>query len=242
MAKAYRILHPNQLPTVAICSLFRNSQNIIKQMAADRAKWNYPAHKLWHICVEGDSTDNTPQELRRLAAQDNRYVIIKKDFGTQHYPSIIHPIRMRVLAISWNIALEAALARQVDNILILDSDLVTPSNLLLSLLRHKVDVVAPLLLLEGTNRFRDTWGYWGNNTNFIERYPYHKDFKKGLFKMDSVGVPLMKSTIIRDGARFGYADEIRGLCKNIKSRGYSIYVDGTISVWHPPTQPVIGYG
>lgn len=211
-------------------------------MVADRAKWNYPAHKLWHICVEGDSTDNTPQELRRIATQDNRYIIIKKDFGTKHYPSIIHPIRMRILATSWNIALEAAIARQVDYIMILDSDLITPPNLLLRLLRHNVPAVAPLLLLENSNRFRDTWGYFGNKTHFTERYPYHKDFKHGLFQIESVGAPLIKSKIITEGARFDCVDEIRGLCRNIRERGHSIYIDGTTSIWHPQTKPVTGYG
>jgi hypothetical protein len=33
----------------------------------------------------------------------------KLDFGKPHYPSIIHPERMQVLATSWNKALELAL-------------------------------------------------------------------------------------------------------------------------------------
>lgn len=232
----------DNLPTIAICSLFRNSLQTIPTMVADREKWDYPQHKIWHICVEGDSTDGTDKALAQLAANNNRYINIKRDFSTLHYPSVIHPVRMLVLSTSWNIALENAIARNADYILILDSDLTTKPSLLKTLLSHKKDVVAPLLLLEGTDRFRDTWGYSSDNTNFIERYPYHSNFKKGLFKADTVGVPFINAKIIKEGARFSKENEIRGLCTDITSRGYSIYIDGNSAVWHPQIKPVIGYG
>jgi hypothetical protein len=63
---------PNSVtyPTIAICSLFRNSSHIIPSMIENRGQWDYPREQLYHICVEGDSEDDT-WDLLHTAAKHN---------------------------------------------------------------------------------------------------------------------------------------------------------------------------
>lgn len=229
---------------VAVCSLFRSNASFVAPYFSHICDWQYPNDRIVVVCVEGDSTDDTPQRLLKAAKRYRKsglaVIVDKYDLGAPHYPSVIDPNRLSVLAKTWNRGLELALLEKPDYVLILDSDIRTPTNLLSRLLSRNKDVIAPMFFVEGADdakgqgRFRDTWAYWAGTRSFTERHPYHIKYCRGVFEVDGVGVPLIKASVLRAGARFTEAEEVKGLCREIKTRGYRIYVDGTIAVWHPP--------
>lgn len=216
---------------LAVCSLFRDCVNDVKRTFIERAKWNYDRNKIIHICIESDSVDGTYEAIRSINGFN--VISVKVDFNAPKYGSYIIPERLNILAKLWNKALDIAVAEKAYNTLMLDSDITTPPNMIQDLLKHNVSVVAPMMYFENTDFFRDTWGYRVNNEQFSNRYPYHPTYKRNkLFEASSVGVPFMKYEVLRDGARCD-GNEVVGLCQSIRQLGHKIYVDPTISTYHP---------
>lgn len=219
------------VPKIAVCSLFRDCVDDVRRTFIERSKWKYDRNKIVHICMEGDSVDGTWEEFDSI----HGFNIIKEkiDSGSPKYGSFAIPERLILLANLWNRALDLAVSEKAHYILMLDSDIITPPNIIQNLMSHGLPVVAPMFYFENSDFFRDTWGYRVNNEQFSNRYPYHPAFKNGkLFEASSVGVPFMKYEVVKNGARCT-DQEVVGLCGSITKLGYKIYIDSMTSVYHP---------
>lgn len=227
---------------IAVCTLFRNCVADVIHTFQQRGEWKQQLsntkYEVVHVCLEGDSTDDTYETLKRY--QDNfNIVLIKEDTGRPHYPSHAIPDRLITLGRLSNIALERAMQEDPSYILWLDSDVTLPRNYITSLLAHGKDVVAPMFFFENSVYFRDTWGYRVKEELFLNRYPYCKNYKNNkLFEVDSVGLPLIDAKVIKAGARFG-DEEIVDLCRSIRSLGFKIFVDPSIAVTHPRNGTIV---
>lgn len=218
---------------IAVCSIFRDSASEVEKLFTNRAGWAYPRDQLLHVCVEGDSTDGTYEELCRMKT-DHRVIVGQYHTGGPRYPSIIHPDRLRNLARTSNACLEMALAERPDHIMWLDSDVTAHPNMLAQLLEAKKDVIAPLLLFERSVFFRDTWGYRSASGDFTNRPPYCVEYdRKQPFEVVSVGQPLMRLEVVNAGARFSDDEEIVGLCRSIRNLGFKIFCHQHAYVEHP---------
>ena len=219
-------------PLIAIISLFRDNVSDVKRICIERPLWSINPDDIIHICVEGDSKDDTYKRLR--AIKDLKTIIIKKDLGNERYGSYAIPERLKALATLWNLGLDAAIDCNASNTMILDADLEVGPHVLAKLLSRHKDVIAPMLMWKHLpNEFRDTWAYFQGARDFMRRYPYHKVFKPDkLFQVDGVGAPLLRRDVIKSGVRFDDL-EIRGFCGQIRKRGINIFVDPTAVIYHP---------
>lgn len=216
---------------VAVYSLFRNNSKDVARTFGERALWNYDRDKVTHICIEGDSTDDTYEKLKKI--QGFKTIIKKVDQGTPHYGSYAIPERLEALSRLWNIALEIALDEGAEHLLMLDSDITTPPHILTRLIAHKKDVVSPMFFFEKSVFWRDTWGYHADGVDFLNRYPYHKRYSgRGLFEVDCVGVPFMRRQVAESGVRYG-PHEVRSFCAEVRAKGFTIWVDPGMAVYHP---------
>lgn len=216
---------------VAVCSLFRNNPHDVARTFGERALWNYDRDRVIHICIEGDSTDDTYEKLQQV--QGFRTIVRKVDQGTPHYGSYAIPERLEALGKLWNLGLEIALDEGAEHLLMLDADITTPSRMLNRLIGHKKDVVSPMFFFEKSVFWRDTWGYHAGGSDFMNRYPYHRNYNgRGLFEVDCVGVPFMRRAVAESGARYG-PHEVRSLCAEVKAKGFSVWVDPGMAIYHP---------
>lgn len=226
---------------IAVCTLFRNCVNDVLHTFRQRGEWKQQLDQKYdivHVCLEGDSTDDTYETLERFQKNFN-IVLIKQDTGKPHYPS--HAIADRLITLGQlsNIVLDRAMEENPAYILWLDSDVTLPRNYISRLLAHNKDVVAPMFFFEKSFYFRDTWGYRVKEEQFTNRYPYCKAYRNNeLFEVDSVGLPLINTKVIKAGARFG-DEEIVDLCRSIRKLGFKIFVDPAIEVTHPRNGTIV---
>jgi hypothetical protein len=233
---------------ICVCSLFRNSVSRLERFFADRASWDRNGYELRHIWVEGDSEDETWSQLcaerRRLGA--GTVALARHSLGTALYTSVVHAERFQALAACANFALNVARSFRPEWVLWLESDLRTPPDLLPRLLAHRRPVVAPMVLIEGTNQFYDTWAFRAGNSPrlsgpggavgcFQHGPPYHPAYRSDApFIIDSAGSALLfAGSLLEQGVHFPPEDVIVGLCRQIRQRGHAVTVDPTLHVWHP---------
>jgi SAM-dependent methyltransferase len=235
------------LPRVVVCSLFRDMEARINKIFKRRLQFQYPKEKLVFVCVEGDSKDKTYERLQQTARIfPSKIVLIKNDTCLPSYGSIVHPARFRGLAECANIALETAtFAEKADLILWLESDVTYSSDLILRLLKHQKDIIAPVVLIETTNLFYDVWAFRAKApgtpskpdhaaTKFKLTPPYHPAYDSDqLFTLESAGsVLLFRSEVIARGARLTGDEAIVGFCRSARALGYRIWCDPTTIVYH----------
>lgn len=217
---------------VAICTLFRDCVDDVHNAFTQRATWNDNKFDILHICLEGDSTDHTYDTIVEYKKRFN-IELIKHDTGKPHYPSQAIPDRLQTLGMLSNIVLECAASTNVSYIVWMDSDITVPPDYIDRLVAHQKDVVAPMFYFEKSIFFRDTWGYRLGETEFTNGYPYCPAYcHNRLFEVDSVGLPCIKKSVIKAGARFG-KEEIVDLCRSIRSLGFQIFIDPTLAATHP---------
>lgn len=213
---------------LAIISLFRNNVSDVARILSETDVCDH----ILRICVEGDSADGTWEELSQIR-HDN--IIVKKfDQGNVHYGSTINEDRLASLSRAWNVGLEIFLQTDMQYALICDSDISLKHSDLVTLLRERVDVIAPMLLFDRSVYFRDTWGYKSlEGREFTNAPPYVKQFDWfNPFEVSSVGLPLFHRSVIEDGARFD-KDEVVGFCATLRRMGHRIYVTPNARFFHP---------
>ena len=231
---------PN-FPKLAVWSLFRDNAgayiaDYIKRMAAEC----YPPDLLRFYPVEGDSvTPDTYNQLKEWAAKDNRVRVSKHDTGVKRYGSVVNTERFRALAKTGNIALDYIAADGwADYALGIESDLTWFPGLFGELLRHRRPVVAPLVWkqLGGAWRFYDIWAYRYLNGAQLPQVTvdWYDDNTLGLFELGSAGsCTMIQADYIYQGARYGLANAVIGLCEDVRRLGGSVWCDSSLSVWHP---------
>lgn len=220
-------------PTVAVCSLFRNSSRTLDCFRSALETQAGSGIELVFSFVEGDSTDDTWARLSAWAATDRRVVLQKIDVE----PVTSFEDRVSKWAALGNAALDGLRGRSYDYVLWCESDLSIPPDLVSQLVADAVDVVAPAIFLGGM--FYDTWGFRGlDGRRFQNVMPYHSDYRPfGLIELASVGsTVLFRRAVLDTGLRFRGVYEnglLVGLCSDARARGFRVFLDSRVAVVHP---------
>ncbi len=223
----------NLMSKVALISLFRNSRTHVARMVSEYHQHGFRSDDVIRICVEGDSDDGTFEALEE-ASKTIPIIARKFDQGNPHYGSEINDDRLRCLMRCWNIGLEMFLETDAEYGMTIDSDISMPTNILPTLLAERVDIIAPILLLERSMFFRDTWGYRDLAGNQFHNYPPFTAKFDWLrpFEVNSVGLPFFSRKLIESGVRFD-EQEVVGFCKAARAKGHRIFTTPNARVYHP---------
>jgi len=225
-------------PNVTLIATFRDSKvdaYILRCQALD-----YPWEKLRFICSEGDSVDDTYHKLLMWQKSDDRVTVIKKDMGLPKYGSVINPERMLLLATAYNAGLDTVDYEWSDYVMSMPNDVIFGPSLVRGLLKYDKDIIAPWFWTyneHGVLRFYDTWGFCYQG-QYFQQAPksWFDEHLPGatLLEMDHVGgVYLMKKEVLEAGCRVSEIDGDRGLCRQAKEKGFSVWATFEIGVIHP---------
>lgn len=202
-------------------------------------------HKLYCLWGEGDSTDHTLTALRALRWRLNS-TVVDVTHGGKKYGSILNAQRFRQLAHVGN-TIWAALPADADVVLWVESDLIWEPATLLALVEHTAvyPCVAPMILDsppsipeelgEPADSFYDIFAYQWRGIHFTKEPPYHPDLPavERMVRMDSVGSCLAMRGRVAQGLYFPVNTVIAGLCWQIREKGESVWLDKTLTVFHP---------
>ncbi len=216
---------------VAICSLFRDNATDVRRTFIERARWQLDGKQVLHICIEGDSKDDTYEQLKKV--NGFRTIVEKIDQGTQKIGSFAESGRLKALAQLWNRALDIAAMEKAHYTWILDSDISVGPDVVPKMILRNKHVISPMFYFENSVFFRDSWAYHKDGVNFINRYPYHSCHKNNQpFEVDGVGCLFMKYEVLAKGVRCD-DEEVRGLSRAIKTLGFKIWMDPNLAIYHP---------
>lgn len=219
---------------VTLCAPFRNNGLTLPWFVACVNTLTHPRDNLRVICVEGDSTDDTWEQLHRWAVADSRVTLVTCNTGRPKYPSIVHPERFALLARVFNTGLEAVDLEWSDYVLFTPSDVLFQPDTLARLLAHGKDMIAPFFWSRH-GKFYDTWGHTRQGRSFdgCDRDQVEALFGTQPIEMETVGgMVLMRSNVLRAGCRYTRDEVDRGLCKCARECGYSVWADPTTHIRH----------
>jgi hypothetical protein len=231
---------------VVLASAFRDATPYLgryaDQVIALNDALHSQGHKLHCLWGEGDSTDHTLTALRALRWRLNSQVI-DVTHGGKKYGSIVNDRRFQQLAHVGN-TLWAALPGDADAVIWVESDLIWEPATLLALVDHTAvyPCVAPMILdrlpdtgAQANATFYDVYAYRRRGIAFTKAPPYHPDLPAvtRMVRMDSVGSCLAMRGRVAHGLYFPVNDVIVGLCAQIREKGESVWLDKTLTVWHP---------
>lgn len=185
------------------------------------------------VWVVGDSTDDTHEQLAALVADDARVTLIQHD---THVPGEDPASRLVRLSQTVNVELDQ-ITPDDDYVLIHESDLVTPTDLIQMMLETGHCPVAgwPVLPLSGGTIFYDTWAYRKDGQMFSNNAPFHPCYRPyDVFEVDSAGsVLLFYAEDVRRGLRCETLAVLE-LCRKMRSDfGRSIWVDPMLEIIQP---------
>ena len=231
-----------QPANVTICTPFRDSEAHLQTYMQQLYRLNYPPESLRFVAVEGDSNDQTVQHLRAWADQSERATFLRCDTGKPKYGSVINPERFALLASVFNLALDAVNLDWSDYVLFLPCDIAYSPDLLIRLIAHNKDIIAPMVWIWLNNRhvFYDTWGFIFNGKRFghYTQAEIIASFGSEPARMDTVGgTVLIKAKVLRAGCRYSPTQVDRGLCRAAYQEGFTVWADPCTNVYHPPFAP-----
>jgi hypothetical protein len=208
----------------------------IVQTALLGAVLDVRGHRLTLVLVEGDSADDTWHALKASAPAGS--ILSQCHHGGRKFGSVVHAQRFQQLAQVGNHGLDRIPA-DADVVLIVESDLVWTTNVLMQLI-HRLDTVpavAPMVILQRSAHsavtFYDTFAYRRNGQPFTHQPPYCEGWGgQGLIELDSAGSCLVLRGEVARQARYTEDEVIVGLCAGIRARGGSIWLDPTVAVYH----------
>ena len=227
---------------VTLCSAFRNASGYIdryfKQVHGLEDALEARGDSFRLIVGEGDSTDDTWDKVLHGAWQ---FVgaIDRYSHGGQDYGSVVNAERFANLAKVWN-RIWNYIPADADAVLFVESDLIWEPATLLALLDDLAEhpAVAPMVMLrrEGYHPafFYDNWGYWRNGVQISIMPPYFADMPPNgeLLELDSAGSCMaIRGDVARRVTWPG--DVIRGVCRQIREGGDSVWLNPKVSVTHP---------
>lgn len=226
------------LSQVVMLSLWRNDEErrIGERMRHLTSK-TYPALRWIWVC--GDSDDATGEILREYAAEmqyeDKDIAVIEHHTPWTHGAGMAH----RLKRISASVTEGLHTVRKSDEYVIVhESDLVSPPDLVERfLLTGKCPIAAVTWLPQegGSRYFYDIWAFERHGARFANVPPYHACWKPDqLFEVDSVGSCwMMPAQPIRDYGICCHIEATREICKKLRRRGHTFWVDPTIEVIQP---------
>lgn len=215
------------IPTITIASLVSQHERLADFLRTLQGII-YPADKLKYAFVVPDGLEI---ELGKLSDS----VLVARE--RQHHDLTRHE---KIVMLREQLR-ELALETGSDYILFTDSDIVhIPRNAIKLLVSSQSDVIAPLVLLEDSNLFYDTWAFQKGGLNFSNQPPYHLGLDSNPLELDSVGTFYLAR---RDVAlRSSYSSSMKpdhvSFCKSARSNGYRIMLNPSVKVWHSfPDKP-----
>jgi len=223
---------------VSVGSCFRNGESYIPRYIAqiDALRAAAPEHEFRMIIAEGDSSDQSYELLK----QAYNGCVFKREHGGPVFGSVDDPVRFKQSSWVWEGIIERVEPTD-DAFLYLEADLIWQPTVMLQLLKHLgrpgVDVVAPFCVRQGVQY--DCWGLRGLDGNaFGPYYPYHyamlNPSVNGLYPISTAGSCLAMKAEVAHRAHFIPADlAVVGLCRNIGSLGYKLWIDPALKVEHP---------
>jgi len=229
---------------IAVCSAFRDAEEHIGRYFAAAGELRRSVatrgDRLYLVIGDGDSTDETPMLLRRHVAGFDA-TIADCAHGGRKFGSVVSAERFKNLAYVGNRMLENV-PTDADYVVILDGDLIWTADTTLALVDRLADypAVAPMILHRwpeyyGDNEphFRDTWAFRRGRARFSNNSPFHRDLGESMLQLESAGGCLaMRAEYARQG-RFTEGKVIVGLCEDIYAMGGSVWLDPSLTVWHP---------
>lgn len=226
---------------VTLCSAFRNASGYI-----DRFIWQEIRLRkllgerggtLSLILAEGDSVDDTGRILSDEYSDMPNALLLNVSHGGADYGSIVNAERFANLAKVWN-AIWQRIPADADAVLFVESDLVWEPATMLALLDDLAEypAVAPMVMLrrEGydPNFFYDNWGYWRGGVQIGVMPPYFAELNGSLLELDSAGSCIAMRGDIARGLTWPPEDVARGVCRQIRVRGGSVWLNPKVSVIH----------
>jgi hypothetical protein len=190
------------------------------------------------VAVEGDSSDDTYERLAEMVYVDE---ILKVEHGGPKFPSVVHPLRWRQLAVACNATVCAAVrvCEPGDRFVYVESDLIwEPETVcrLLDRLTVGVHGVAPLSMCWEEARFYDVWGYEQDGRRFSPYPPYYPGWSPSaeeLVPIDSSGSCFVLDTAGLRVVEFSAQDCIKGIGRSLAANGMQLFLDPTVKVFHP---------
>ena len=197
---------------------------------------------LWIVRPTNDNTENLLNAFEVKAK--GRVVVLHEDWPP-------HPDRIVNLSMLGDYGITEALRMGADRLLIHESDLLSPVDVVDRLaavggscvggwpvlaggedLPPEYHLTPDCTLLESAI-FYDTWGYRAGGVRFTNSQPYHEIYKREPFELDSVGsVALIDCEYLRHGARF-FPGAFVDLCGSIRALGGSVWCDPRVPVVQP---------
>lgn len=190
------------------------------------------------VAVEGDSTDNTVNELHALGESGAPISIVTCNHGQRVFGSTEESDRLEALSQVGNAILSSV--NESDDILIyVESDLIWDAKTIISLIDTlmvcELDVVAPLIF--AGNLFYDVFVYRGlDGERFSPFPPYHKHLtlSESLpVEVESAGSCLVMRAEVARKCKIKDGRALLGFCKDVRENGYHIFVDPTQRIYHP---------
>lgn len=226
------------LPKVLMCSMWKDDQErqIVDRVEHLLAKCeSYP--NLAYLWVVGDSADGTAQTLRDLTVGYDNVTIL--DIGCTGIEGDDPASRLRRLSVTGNHYLMPQNVGDADYILVCESDIQSPYNLVNLLVAHALAGRCPIAawptleIRPGERIFYDTFCYRKDGVRFGHHSPYHPCYKPDRpFTVDSAGTVLMFCA--EDAPEVVMSSRaILDLCSHLREMGLSIWVDPTLEVVQP---------
>jgi hypothetical protein len=192
------------------------------------------------VFVENDSRDDTWAELYEFGGCGHiESILMRASDGCPHWPSVDHPDRWRHLAWVANHTIDN-LPADTDVFLYVESDLLWSTGTMLALIDQAVEHQAAVAACNrfANGRWYETWGSRIRGMRFKPAPPHHpalEAWEGGLIPVDSVcGAIAMPGEIARQ-VRFQPEDCFVGLCRDIRQKGYGMFLDPALEVIHPPS-------
>lgn len=230
---------------VVIGSAFRNSagyhlQRYFHQVDALRDLLKERGDSLRVIAVEGDSVDNTRDELMRWAEYCTLAVtIVTRNHGQRVFASTEEPERMTALSYVGNGILESVLLDD-DVLIYVESDLVWRPEMMLRCIDQldskedigTVNVVAPLCF--AGEAFYDIWAFRKSGHRFGPFHPYHGELLfDRLTPVDSAGSCLVMQAQVARECRIVDNEALVGFGRDVWAKGFTLFVDARERIDHP---------
>lgn len=234
------------LPKISIWSLFRDDAGEnLKRYQARISSLEYPKDLLRFYLAEGDSKDNTWEELQLWAIEDYRVTLIKCDTGSPRYKHTPHPERLKCLATVGNAALDALAEDRnfgAQYACLIESDLLYGTDVLATILSNKpanASAIAPMIWLQNDSemQFYDIWAFRDLEGEMFKPFSptwYGVNVPDKPFEVSSVGsMTLFDIQPILDGVRYTEEKAVVGICEQYRQTGCKIYCDPNIHILHP---------
>ena len=201
---------------------------------------NWPRANIRVCVLEGDSKDDTWEQLGEWYYDDRHRISLKReDTGSKRFGQHTSPKRFKHLSRLWNLALGMADLEWSDYIFIVPFDVIWYPNTITELWRNNVALVSPLTFCNG--KFYDTWAMVNKDgskwKDFTEEWS-DENLKGKLLEMNLVGgTTLIDANVLKAGARFTEEECDHGISRTAKVHGFKCYCDTSCWIEHPLEKP-----